>query len=61
VFITTSSFTGDARSYADNLQTTIVLIDGARLAQLMIDTGVGVSIAETLRILKLDEDYFAEE
>jgi restriction system protein len=58
VFITTSSFTADARSYALGLQATIVLIDGPMLAQLMIDAGIGVSEAETIRILKADEDYF---
>jgi restriction system protein len=61
VFITTSTFSSEAEVYAANLQTTIVLIDGPRLSQLMIDAGIGVSTAETLRILKLDEDYFAEE
>lgn len=58
VFITTSSFTADARSYSSGLQATIVLIDGPMLAQLMMDAGIGVSEAETIRILKADEDYF---
>lgn len=58
VFITTSSFTADARSYSSGLQTTIVLIDGPMLAQLMMDAGIGVSEAETIRILTADEDYF---
>jgi restriction system protein len=58
VFITTSSFTADARSYSSGLQTTIVLIDGPMLAQLMMDAGIGVSEAETIRILRADEDYF---
>lgn len=61
VFITTSSFRPDAKSYAANLQNTIVLIDGKELAELMIDHGVGVSEAAILKILKLDEDYFAED
>jgi restriction system protein len=61
VFMTTSSFTPDARSYAANLQTTIVLIDGKELAELMIDHGVGVSEAAMFKVLKLDEDYFAED
>jgi restriction system protein len=58
VFITTSSFSADARAYAAGLQTTIVLIDGPTLAQLMMDAGVGVSEAETFRVLRADEDYF---
>jgi restriction system protein len=58
VFITTSSFSADARAYAAGLQTTIVLVDGPTLAQLMMDAGVGVSEAETIRVLRADEDYF---
>lgn len=58
IFITTSAFTADAVAYARGLQTTIVLIDGRQLADLMIDAGVGVSPAEEIRILKADEDYF---
>lgn len=58
IFITTSTFTADAVSYARGLQTTIVLIDGRQLAELMMEAGVGVSPAEEIRILKADEDYF---
>lgn len=61
VFLTTSSFTTDARSYAANLQTTIVLLDGAQLAQLMLEFGIGVSQAGFVKLWKLDEDYFVEE
>lgn len=58
VLITTSSFTSEAKAYASGLQTTIVLIDGRELAELMMDAGVGVSTAEVISILKADEDYF---
>jgi restriction system protein len=61
VFITTSSFTPEAKAYVTNLQSTIVLIDGKELAELMIDHGVGVSEAATFKVLRLDEDYFAED
>ena len=61
VFLTTSTFTADARSYATGLQTTIVLIDGAQLAQLMLEFGIGVSQASLVKLWKLDEDYFVEE
>lgn len=61
VFITTSSFSREAIDYAKGLQTTIVLIDGAQLADYMIEFGVGVSDVETIRIRRLDEDYFGEE
>jgi restriction system protein len=58
VFITTSRFTDDARTYAAGIQTRVVLIDGAELAELMIDHGVGVSIARSYDLKRLDEDYF---
>lgn len=61
VFICTSSFTPEALEFAEGLQTTIVLINGKQLAQLMIDHDVGVNEAGTFKILKLDEDYFLEE
>lgn len=61
VYITTSSFTRDARDYARAVQATIVLIDGQQLAELMLDHGVGVSVQETIRLFKVDEDYFIEE
>lgn len=61
VFITTSVFTADARSYAGGLQTTIVLIDGPQLAQLMLENSIGVTQTGTVKLLKLDEDYFVEE
>ena len=61
VFITTSSFTRDAREYARAVQATIVLIDGQQMAELMLDSGVGVSVQETIKLFKVDEDYFIEE
>jgi restriction system protein len=61
VVITTSTFTQDGSTYAKTLQTTIVLIDGTQLADLMIEFGVGVSDVETIRLKKVDEDYFGEE
>jgi restriction system protein len=61
VFITTSAFSKSAVDYAAGLQNTIVLVDGAQLAELMIDYGVGVSEVQTIRIMRLDEDWFGEE
>lgn len=61
VFITTAGFTAEARAYAGNLQTTIVLIDGPQLAQLMLDHGIGVTETGAFRLWKLDEDYFTED
>jgi restriction system protein len=60
VMITTSDFTADAKAYAENLSTRIVLIDGVRLAEMMIDHNVGVSAEATYIVKQIDSDYFEE-
>ena len=59
VFITTSRYTEQAVAFARSVEG-IVLVDGTRLAELMIDHDVGVQ-ARTIRVPKLDSDYFDEE
>ncbi len=59
VFMTTSTFTRDARDTAAKAKGSIVLVDGERLAQLMIEHGVGVS-HKLIRIPKVDSDYFED-
>lgn len=59
VFITTSRFSDNAKTYAKSIPTRIILIDGARLTRLMIRFGVGVQTRETYRVVTLDEDFFA--
>jgi len=61
IFITTSTFTKDAREYAQNLEAKLILIDGERLADLMIQYGLGVSTTMFYEIKKVDSDYFNEE
>ncbi len=61
VFITTSDFTREAVEYVRNIDNKVVLIGGALLANLMIDHNVGVSLAATYEIKKIDSDYFLEE
>ncbi|MGW5071653.1 restriction endonuclease [Rhodococcus sp. NPDC004095] len=58
VFITTSTFTSGAREYANGIGTRIILIDGGRLAQLMIRYGVAVQTRQTFTVVEVDEDYF---
>ena len=54
-------FTRDATDCAaDFKDKKIVLIDGNRLTRLMLDAGVGVSVKETYRVHRIDEDFFAE-
>jgi restriction system protein len=62
VFITTSYFTEAAKIAADkSLNYKIVLIDGERLAELMIEHNLGVSTAVTYELKKVDTDFFSEE
>ncbi len=58
IFITTSCYNQNAIDYAQNIPQKIILIDGTRLADLMIEHNVGVSIEETIFIKRLDTDYF---
>jgi restriction system protein len=62
IFITTSGFTREAVDYARQmLETKIVLIDGDRLAQLMLDFNVGCTVQQVFEIKKIDHDYFGPE
>ena len=61
VFLTTSSFSQDARDYVARIDVRIVLIDGQELARLMIQHGVGVTTVETYELKRLDSDYFSED
>ncbi len=61
VFLTTSGFTNEAIDYVKTIDPRVVLIDGPKLAQLMIDFDVGVSTAHTYEIKKVDSDYFDSE
>ena len=60
IFITTSEFTREAIEYARNIDFKIILIDGRRLTNLMIEHGVGVSTAATYQVKKIDSDFFQE-
>jgi len=59
VFITTSSYTAQALQFTKSVEG-IVLVDGSRLAELMIDHEVGISV-RAVKIPKVDTDYFDEE
>lgn len=60
VFITTSGFNSNAKEYAKSIQQKVVLIDGTRLAELMIEHDIGVSTTSTISLKRIDTDYFAE-
>ena len=60
VFITTSSFSKGAIQYADGLNgnTTLILIDGKKLAEYLFEYGIGVQIEYTVQIKRLDSDFW---
>ncbi|MEO8678695.1 MAG: restriction endonuclease [Vicinamibacterales bacterium] len=58
VFITTSSFSTQAVEFAGSVER-VVLVDGRKLAELMIEFEVGVT-SRSVRIPKVDSDYFEE-
>jgi restriction system protein len=61
VFITTSTFSRDAEDYANNITSKIILIDGERLANLMVDHNVGVTSVGVYELKRIDSDYFEGE
>jgi restriction system protein len=60
IFITTSKFPKNAKNFIDSVEYRIILIDGIKLANLMIEYDVGVSINNTYCIKSIDMDYFDE-
>lgn len=61
VFITTSKFSHEAREYVKSLQVRVILMDGERLAQLMIEYGIGVATWKSYELKRIDSDFFSEE
>jgi restriction endonuclease Mrr len=61
VFVTTSSFSQQAIDFAKHLSQRVILIDGARLTELMIEHNVGVRLSRALEFKRIDEDFFAED
>lgn len=59
IFITTSSFSADALSYVSNIDFHVVLLDGKRLADLMIDYDIGVTGTTVYQLKRVDSDYFS--
>lgn len=61
VFITTSTFSREAREFAGAVETRIVLIDGRELTKLMVDHGLGCTTEAVYEVKRLDTDYFETE
>lgn len=60
IFITSSSFTTEAKDFVARIDNKIILIDGQNLAQYMIEFDVGVTTKDTYKIKKIDFDYFTD-
>jgi restriction system protein len=61
VYLTTSTFSKEARDFVSHLDSQIILIDGKELASLMIDHNVGVTLERTYEIKRVDTDFFTED
>ena len=62
VFITTGLFTDAAQQFARRSpQHKVVLVDGPRLTELMIEHGLGVSVQATFELKRIDSDFFSED
>ncbi len=61
VFITTSTFDDAAIKKAREAHHTIILIDGAKLVDLMYQYNVGVQVKTIYEVKEIDNDFFEEE
>lgn len=61
IFITTSTFTKEAKEYTPASNIKVVLIDGEQLCKYMIEYNIGVSIKETYYVKRIDTDFFNED
>jgi restriction system protein len=61
VFMTTSRFPRDSENVISKTQKSIVLIDGPKLVNLMIEYNVGVSTIKTILVKRIDNDFFLDE
>ncbi len=60
VFITTSDFKKTAIEYAAQVTQKVILLNGDRLGNLMIEHNIGVSTVRTISLKRLDSDYFED-
>ena len=62
VFITTSSFSREAKEFARTIQQyRVILVDGEDLVRLMIENKVGVTVSRTAEVVEIDENFFSEQ
>ena len=58
MFITTSTFSDSAARTAERVAKRIVLIDGQKLAALMLENSIGCLTKKSISLMRMDEDYF---
>jgi restriction system protein len=62
VILTTSEFSADAIDYVDRIEgKKVVLIDGEKLCELMIEHRVGVTPRRNYEVFDISEDFFDED
>lgn len=61
IYITTSCFTKEAQEFTKSITSKIILIDGDKLSELMVEHDVGVNVVQTFELKKIDTDYFVED
>jgi restriction system protein len=61
IFITTATFSKDAREYVDGLDSRVILIDGQQLSEYMFDYEIGVSTVDSYVVKRVDSDFFDDE
>jgi restriction system protein len=61
VFITTGTFSADAKNYVISIDPKIVLIDGVQLVDYMIEHDLGVVLKAVYEVKKIDLEYFNVE
>jgi len=60
VFLTTSDSTASARAYAEKIPQNVVLLDGEKIADYMIECDLGVTPISKYELKRVDTDYFDE-
>ena len=61
VFVTTTHFSSGAAEFCSRLSRRVVLIDGCRLAEIMLRFNIGVEVQQCLVLKGLDSAYFAAQ
>ncbi|MCE7913901.1 MAG: restriction endonuclease [Nitrosomonas sp. PRO4] len=61
VFLTTGTFTHDARNYVSRIESRVILIDGAQLSEYMIEHNLGVTVKATYEVKRIDTDFFGDD